>query len=408
MTFKRKPEDNNNFYKYLWRVGTAVENGSAGCSWNEAGKKINREWHNNCTSSAYRKPVQYALKFYKHVFSDMIYGDEEAVRIREQMDELYKLKRQYFDQKREYNNLLVKDARAEHLLEIVSDLADKMSAEDFDLFKEASEKEVVVSDREAILCISDWHFGMTADNVWNKFDSDICQQRVGELVSKAIEIIERHEVATLRVVCLGDLIHGAIHTGCRVTSDELTSDQIIKVSELLSGVINILSKYVNKTYVYTTIGNHARTVQNKKDSVYDDNMEKIVPWYLTERFKDNENIDIVVSEFTGIILFESCDRVVFAVHGDTDKFNKLATTANMISTRALGKTVDYTLSGDKHNSKEYDEYGIEAIQIGSLCGTDEYANKHRLYSNASQTMMIFSPEDGRECTYNIKFQGRSE
>ena len=45
----------------------------------------------------------------------MMQGDEYLKEIREAKDELYKIKRQVSDQRREYNKLLVSDARPEHL-----------------------------------------------------------------------------------------------------------------------------------------------------------------------------------------------------------------------------------------------------------------------------------------------------
>lgn len=36
----------------------------------------------------------------------------------------------------------------------------------------------------------------------------------------------------------------------------------------------------------------------------------------------------------------------------------------------------------------------------------DYANDHRLYSNAGQTFIVFNHEDGREATYNIVFKQR--
>jgi hypothetical protein len=50
----------------------------------------------------------------------------------------------------------------------------------------------------------------------------------------------------------------------------------------------------------------------------------------------------------------------------------------------------------------FEQFDIESALVGSLCGADEYANNKRLYSNPMQTLCIFTPEDGKKCTYNIK------
>ena len=398
ISFKRKPEDNDDFYKYLWRVGTAIESGTAGCSWREAAPHINAEWGKNYTSSAFRKPVQYALPFYEHVFADM--GDDEMLgKINEKMDEMYKLKRQLFDQRREYNNILVKEARAEHLSDIVKEAADRLAREDLtERFED-----VECGDDEAILCLADWHYGMTTDNIWNKFNIEICKNRVANLTMRAINVLETHKVKKLHILCLGDFAHGGCHVGCRVASEEYVCDQLMQVSELIAGLISVLSKYVETTEVYSTFGNHMRTIQKKDDSAHDDNMEKIIPWYLKERFKDRDDIKVNISDYNDIVMFDCCGHSIFATHGDIDKFDKVAVTANMISNKVLGKNVEYVIVGDKHSRKEYDEFGIKAIQSACLCGTDEYAHTHRLYSQPGQTLLIFDEPYGKKCSYDINF-----
>ena len=77
---------------YLWRVGTAIENGPAGVTWEEAAPLINAEWREDeskyRTASAYRKPVQYAIPFYEEVFSKM--GNAEySKQIQQQKDYHY-------------------------------------------------------------------------------------------------------------------------------------------------------------------------------------------------------------------------------------------------------------------------------------------------------------------------------
>ena len=371
ISFKRIPEDDNNFYKYLWRIGRAIEDGTAGCTWSEAGPKINKEWGKSYTPSAYRKPVQYTIPFYNYVFSDMT-GEEMGEDLKEQMNKMYKLKKQLSDQRREYNKLLTKEARAEHLLEIVKDAADRVSSEDL---TKRDKKVSYNGEDEAILVLADWHYGMTADNIWKK----------------------------LHILCLGDFAHGACHVGCRVASDELVCDQLIQVSELIAGLITVLERYVDEIDVHYTFGNHMRTVQNKDDSIHDDNMEKIIPWYLKERFRNDEDVTINISKFNDIVMFDCCGYKIFATHGDLDKFDNVAVTANMLSTKAFGENIDYVISADKHSSKEYDNFGVKAIQVACLCGTDEYAHNHRLYSNPGQTLLIFDKLNGRKCTYDITF-----
>ena len=93
-----------------------------------------------------------------------------------QKDEIYKEKRKLYDQRRERNKLLTSDARAEHLMEHMIECANKMNQEHPLLcFSEPFLK--TCAEKEAVLFFSDWHYGMITDNIWNKYNTDICKER---------------------------------------------------------------------------------------------------------------------------------------------------------------------------------------------------------------------------------------
>ena len=102
------------------------------------------------------------------------------------------------------------------------------------------------------------------------------------------------------------------------------------------------------------------------------------------------------------IYLNICGYNVVCTHGDLDKFKNIGITINSLFSKKYGKAINYTFSGDKHHLESFEQFGIESTLVGSLCGTDEYANNKRLYSNPMQTLCIFTPEDGKLCTYNIK------
>lgn len=397
--FKCLPNEDR--WNYLWRIGTQIEN-TKEMSWEEAAPFINQELEDDetkyLTSSAYRKPVQYTIPFYEHVFSKMQNGDEYLKLIQEQKDELYKLKRQAYDQRREYNKLKVVEARDDHLYEEIVRCAESLNKEKPLEFIQISP----LGEKEALIVFADWHYGMVTDNIWNTYSVAVCKRRVAEVVSKAKEHIETHSPTKLHILLLGDAAHGAIHTTARVASEEDTCDQLMHVSELIAEAINELSKKVASTYVYSTYGNHLRTIQDKKNSSHSDNMEKIIPWWLGMRFKDRNDVFIINSEFEEFIKLNVCGYNICAVHGDLDNIKNLGVTVNTIFSKLYGETIDYTISADKHHLEEFERFDIENILVRSLCGTDDYANDHRLYSSAGQTLMIFTPEDGRYCTANIK------
>lgn len=398
---RKLPEENES--QYIWRVGQAKDNGLLDATWEQLSPVLNTqlgiddtEWRGE---SAWRKKYRVMQQAWDDVFSKQQFSSARMAEIEDQMVELFKIKKQVQDQRRELRNLLTPDARFDNLTEQLVKAANHLNEvkplnyDDY-LFE--------VGDSEAVVAWADWHYGMVTDNIWNQYNTEICRERVAKFVIKTINHIRHHKVKTLHIMLLGDAAHGAIHNSCRVASEEDVCDQLMQSSELMAEAINELSSYVTTVNVYATYGNHLRTVQNKGDSIHSDNMEKLIPWWLEQRLQNNSKVNVVKSDYYEFIYLNVCGYNIVGAHGDLEKFKQFGLTVNTVFTKKYGKSIDYTISADKHHIEEFETMGIESTLVRSLCGTDEYANNNRLYSEPGQTLMIFTPEDGKQCTYNIK------
>lgn len=400
---KRNPTENE--YQYIWRLGQAKDSGLLDLDWNSIADLINKEFRVDeseyRTEAAYRKGYSQAKKYLEaNVFET--YKDEDSYfkELQIQKDAVYKEKRKLYDQRREYNKLLISDARAEHLSEELTKAAYKLNKEQPLVFKEKWFKPN--THKEALICWADWHYGMVTDNIWNTYNTEICRERVKKLVEIAKDFIQLNQIDVLTILTLGDASHGSIHVGCRVQSEEDTCDQLMHVSEIMAEAINDLSSVVNHINVYSCYGNHMRTIQNKNDSIHSDNMEKVIPWWLKQRLQNNSKVEIIESEYKEFTRVNILGTHICAIHGDLEKdFKKIGVTINTIFSKKFGETIDYTISADKHHIEEFEQLGIKSILVPCLCGTDEYANNGRLYSDAGQTLMIFNDVYGRESTYHI-------
>ena len=396
-----KKNANETEEQFLWRVGQMIDSGQIE-SWKSINNIINKElgieeerWRDE---SAFRKRYQAAKKFYDNCFSKME-SDTYAKEVKVMTDKLYKERRKFYDQKREYNKLLISDARAEHLTEELILAANRLNEFKPLVFENTYFNSTV--HKEALIAFSDWHYGLVTDNIWNKYNTEICKQRVKKFVELAKEFLELNNIGVLTIVMLGDAANGAIHVSCRVQAEEDTCDQLMHVSEIMAEAINELSKVVNKVNVYSCYGNHLRTIQDKNNSIHSDNMEKVIPWWLRQRLKDNYKVNIIESEYKEFTKLNILGFNICCVHGDLENFKNIGTTVNTIFSRKFGETIDYTISGDKHHLEEFEQFDIESILIRSLSGTDDYANNKRLYSKPGQTLMIFNDIYGRESTYHI-------
>ena len=314
--------------------------------------------------------------------------------------EFIKEQQKFFDQRREYKKLVKEDGRQEHLNERLVVAAESLR-DNFIPIKFNDELNIDDSGVDAVLVFADWHYGMRAHNVWNEYDTDIFRLRLRNILDRAIDRILSNHIDILHVVILGDMIHGGIHTSARVAANELVCDQLMQASEYLARAIAELSEYVNEVCVHCTYGNHARTIQNKKDNLHRDNMERIIPWWLRERMKDYENVEISPESDTEFIRFKVNGHSFCAAHGDLDSVKKSPRLLYSLIEKKYGDKIDVVILGDKHHRESFEELGVTAIMTSSLCGTDDYANNKRLYSTPGQLMMTVD-HDGIDAIYHLK------
>ena len=364
------------------------------------GKQFSRDVARRLTYGSYR-----TLKILDSQVVNTPSKDDLSFEIAEQTRELQKERQRYFDQRREYKKMLNAEGRREHLEAALAVAAGKLDQTVGRIFPDASiidYLDTLECGTEAVLVFSDWHYGMVADNVFNKYNTEICADRVKHVVHQTVNRLLLHKCSKLHIVMLGDVMHGAIHTSARVASEELAADQLMQVSEILAQAIEYLSQYVEKTFIYSTYGNHARTIQNKKDSIHRDNMERIVPWWLAQRLKPYDNIVTVPESENEFLFIESCGHQFVAAHGDLDSVKTSPRLLATLFQKKYGMDVEYVLLGDKHHRESFDEVGITAMICGSLCGTDDYANSKRLYSHPEQLLLIVTEDDGVDAEYRIK------
>ena len=396
MLNKYKKLNNESNLEYQYRISTMKDEIG---TWQDVADIINEELGYEYGESKYRKDFASFSKLFSANQNKLTDTDIRLAEIDEKEFNLKKERQKLFDQRREYNKLVRQEARAEYIEGKLVEAADGL-AEVVPFINVKYNNDY--SDNEVVVFFSDWHYGMTTDNIFNKYNIEICKQRVNKFVDKCIDVINLHKANKLHVALLGDLAHGSIHVTARIEAEETTSNQLMQVSELVAEAINKMSHYVDSTMIYSTYGNHLRTIQNKNESIHADNIEKIVPWWLKQRFKDRDDICVVDSEFYEFIYMNVCGYNICCTHGDLDNIRDFGVTMNTIFTRLYGSAIDYTVSADKHHIEQLDRLGIDGAIVPALCGTDGYANDKRLYSNPAQTIMVFNPEYGKDAVYNVR------
>ena len=177
---KRLPNETED--QCVWRIGQAKSSGLLGdMTWVDIAAFLNKEFREDETkyydSSAYRKKYKNFADAYEGIFSKTHFTESRISELEEQTNELYKIKKQVQDQRRELRNLLTPEARFDNLTEKLIESANHLCE-----IKPLNFKDYIfdVGTSEAVITFADWHYGMTTNNIWNQYNTDICRQRVSE------------------------------------------------------------------------------------------------------------------------------------------------------------------------------------------------------------------------------------
>lgn len=312
--------------------------------------------------------------------------DDMMQSLQHKKDEEYKERVRLQDARREYNKNLRVEARYENLLSVMRDAINDMPE------IEMHSKQVDFNCTKATLMISDLHYGAVIDNAVNFYNTDVCKERMNTLLNKVIKYCTIHRVKELYVNLAGDLVCGNIHLTSRVEQEEDVITQTMQVAELLSNFLAELSKHVDNIVVACVQGNHSRVTPNRKESLNQENFERIVFEYIKMRLP---NIRMLRNGNEDWIAYNIGKRKVFLEHGDKSSVSS----AREKAVNLLGYVPDTIMFGHFHHLELNDDNGTDVVVNGSVMGSDSYAVKRRLNTNPYQVMQVYDGDD--TCTYKL-------
>ncbi|MFS0855161.1 hypothetical protein [Paenibacillus taichungensis] len=382
---------NETITDYHIRLGDNLE--LYGLNWTQAATLLNQESEEEYTESRWRKKYKSYLEW-KPVILEKYANNEVAEEVRDATLELKKETVKLRDQKREYNQLIFKEARFENLQNIIKEAV--LELEKMKPLTPSSSLVARSAYKKGISLWSDWHIGSEFKNSLNTYNIDVFRSRLSDLVSKTLEYSKRNDIDEIIVANLGDIIHGAIHVSARVQSGEDVINQIQIAAESVAEALAEISLHHRKVKFINIIGNHSRLISNKHDSIFRENLEYLIPWFLETRLRDFENIEIV-KDTDGIYVEEIEGENHVFVHGDLDS----AYTSAKNLPQLLGFVPKYIYSGHIHHNYEKEFGKTEVVVNGSLMGVDDYAISKRYYATPMQKYIVIDGSD-IECTYKIK------
>ena len=402
-----KKEDNENTNEYIWRMCDYKDKGLLDLNWEQVGELINKELFGSDeelyrTSSAYRKPYQYAKDFYDDVFKKRMYSDDnETIKKMDDLKRDIQKERIKLNTTRvEYNKWLRENARDELIVEEICKSISNLSP-----LEKPAYIQNKYSTKEYCLVFGDEHYGTEFEltdllgNIINSYSPEIFEKRMWDLFYQVIDIIKKEDINTLNIYSMGDFSDGCLRVSQLMKLRYGVIDGTIKYANFISNWLNELTKYVRIRFQMTD-GNHTelRMLGQPKGTFVEDNMGKIVKEFIKIRLEDNNNFTFIENP-TGYIYDNLAGNIILGIHGETRSLEKTLKDLSAI----YNTQIKYLFAGHLHHSK-LEEIGInsEVINIPSIIGVDPYALSLNKASNASAKLFIFEEGKGRTCEYTFK------
>lgn len=259
-------------------------------------------------------------------------------------------------------------------------------------------REMVVSDNDLIVHLTDIHCGIAVDNFCNEYSVEVMHQRFSRYLDKISEIRRRHRSQNCYVLLGGDLISGIIHSNLRLENNLDVIKQVKVVSMALTGFMQALSDMFGDVHVYSVPGNHSRVQPKKEDNLRGENLDILVPFILGLSLSEYRNVHIHEENIEPTVaMFHVRGQKVFGVHGDKDSMETVVQRLTMV----FGSKPDIVLAGHRHTNSMRTVYDTKVVESGSVVGSDSYCMDHRLRNKPEQTVLVVS-ETGLDCLYDIQ------
>ena len=366
-------------------------------TWEDMAALFNSILGKNFTESYYRKrnkkhdriscATEYNDKIDQKQLDKMMIGKREFER----------KKIQFRDERNAWQKQNYIDARAEEKLDRLEEELTSIGKINFEKHEEVQ----VSSDNDMLVILSDLHIGQTFDSAFGKYNTDIAEDRLRQLLNNIISIQKTHNSEKCYVSLQGDLISGNIHKSIQVTNREDVIEQIKIATELISSFCYELSKHFRVVFMTNVSGNHTR-IESKKDAIHDERLDYIISWAVELSLKHIRNFHVLKRNIdTGIADISIRNKTYIAVHGDMDSYNKSGVQNLCL---ALGFVPYAILFGHLHTCSVDEANGVKMIRGGSLAGCgDQYTIEKRLTGKPSQMVCICN-SDGVMAYYPVELK----
>ncbi len=265
------------------------------------------------------------------------------------------------------------------------------------------------ADKSLVVCVADCHYGAEwaitglHDEIVNAYSPEVFEQRMETLLAEVLRIMEREDIWNVTLLLCGDSLDGMLRASQLMKLRWGIVESAMRYAEYMAQWIARLGEMAS-VRVYSVDGNHTevRPLGSKRGEFENENMERIITWYLAERFRDTPAVTIDMPTKAMKVL--DVQGFSFLLSHDTD--TKTMEAAAKQAMLLYGEKVDFMVCGHKHREAEaisgYTDSGSAlVVRVPSVCGADRYAQRLGFGGKPGALVMVMERGYGRRCVYPV-------
>jgi len=246
------------------------------------------------------------------------------------------------------------------------------------------------SGKVMIVTLTDLHIGALVNTDVNTYNYEVAKKRLARFAERVIAKAKYNDISEIHIVNCGDVVeHSNMRYGQAFHTEFQYSEQLVKASDAIAKFIKAIAEEGFEMTYAGFAGNHDR-VNDKDKNIDGDHAQRSINHalqVLIENAKGFENVTYVQAKDYSHRLLNVNGRNFKFVHGDLDSFKD----ENLVAKHSAMDGIEYdaVVMGHYHHFRTIEVgMGKLIIMFGSLKGSDEYSEKLRRLSLASQGMIV--------------------
>lgn len=226
------------------------------------------------------------------------------------------------DLQNELNAAYRAEARSNSLRDSVIEAARSMPAIEI---REPRLRYAGTGKQSLVLTVGDFHYGaewavkgLLGETV-NEYNPEIFEARMWRLLDETIHILQKEKIGHVELLMCGDSLDGMLRNSQLMKLRWGVVESVMRLAEFMAQWIGQLSMTASVS-AFNVDGNHGevRPLGSRKGEFENENLEKILTWFLTARFEGNDAVSVdPISERRKLVEVEGYRFLL--THGDDAK-----------------------------------------------------------------------------------------